>query len=307
MACYAITGGTGMIGMHLAKALRDRGDDVLIITRRVPHYDHEIQWDKNRGIAALHRLEGLRAVFNLTGAPIADRPWTKRRRQVLWNSRIAATDTILESLSRLDKGPEVFVGVGVLGVFGDRGDDILDEDEPSGTGFLADLAGAWQAAHLEADRVLNSRAAVLRMSIVLSHTGGAFPLMLRPFRYGIGGWLGNGRQFTSWISIRDTVGALLHLADKDECSGHFNGTTPNPIRNYEWCRALGHVLHRPVRTHAPKWALRGALGELADGIFLASVRAVPKKLLDSGYEFVDTDLVETFRWLIMQHQELSKK
>ena len=306
MACYAITGGTGMIGTHLAKALRERGDRVFVITRQVPHNDHEIQWDKNRGIINLHQLEGLRAVFNLTGAPIADRPWTKRRRQVLWNSRIAATDTILESLSRLDTPPEIFVGVGVLGVFGDRGDDILDEDEPAGTGFLADLAGAWQAAHLEARRVLDSRAAVLRMSIVLSHTGGAFPLMIRPFRYGIGGWLGNGRQFTSWISIRDTVGALLHLADNDECTGYFNGTVPNPVRNYEWCKTLGHVVHRPVRTHAPKWALRGALGELADGIFLASVRAVPKKLLDSGYPFVDTDLEETFRWLIKQHHELAK-
>ena len=142
--------------------------------------------------------------------------------------------------------------------------------------------------------------------MVLGPHGGAFPLMVKPFRY-VGGWLGNGKQYLSWISIRDTCGAILHLADTEGLSGCFNGSVPDPLRNKDWCRALGRVMHVPVVTHAPKWALRGALGELADGIFLASVRVRPTKLLLSGYQFIDPDPEPTFRWLLadMEHPPMT--
>lgn len=293
-----------MIGTHLAARLRARGDEVWILTRRDPKEEFHVQWDLSRGIQGLARLEGLDGVFNLTGAPIADRPWTKARREVLRDSRVAATESILASLAELDAPPRVFVGAGGLGLFGDRGDDVLEEDAGQGTGFLAELSQEWEEAHLAAAGVLGCRAAVLRMSIVLSHTGGAFPLMVLPFRYGMGGWLGNGRQYTSWISGRDAVAAYLFVAERDDLVGAFNATVPEPTPNKAWCKALGRALNRPVMTHAPKWALRGALGELANDLFLASVRAVPKRLLDAGFTFRDPEAEAAFRRLVAAQNDV---
>ncbi len=298
---YAIVGGTGTIGSWLAHVLRARGDEVWIVTRRLPRSEHEVQWDPTRGIHERGRLEGLDAIFNLAGAHIADRPWTRRRRQILVESRVNATEVLLESLARLDAPPRAYVGVGHIGLFGDRGDAVIDDDDPPASGFLAELAVAWEGAHLQAESI-GCRASVLRLCMVLAPHGGAFPLLVRPFRY-VGGWLGDGRQYISWMSIRDATAALIHLADTEGLSGGFNGSVPEPIRNRDWCRALGRVMHVPVVTHAPKWAIRGALGELADGIFLASLRVVPRKLLQSGFTFVDPDPEPTFRWLLaeMEH------
>ena len=298
MGRYAISGGRGMIGTELAGALRQRGDEALVLTRGRPRLPDEIRWDFSRGIQRVSRLEGLNTFFNLTGAPIAQRPWTRARRKRLWESRVTATEAMLRSLERLDTPPESFVGVGVLFVHGDCGDRVLDEDSPLGDGFLVELERAWEGANFEVGRALGCRVTVLRMAVVLAPNGGMFPLMLKPFRAGIGGWLGNGRQYTSWISIRDAIGALLHLADTPELEGVFNGTVPEAVRNYEWCSALARVLGSRVMAHAPKWAVRGALGELADDVFLASVRATPRRLLESGYQFKDTDPEQTFRWLV---------
>jgi uncharacterized protein (TIGR01777 family) len=288
-----------MIGTWLTRSLRDRGAEVLVLSRQKPRRADEIQWDPLKKVHKPERLDGLDAVFNLTGASIADRPWTKARRRTLRQSRVEATETLLQALEEVQRPPKVFIGVGHLGIYGERGDEVLDEPVAPGTGFLAELAQAWEEAHLGATR-LGCRAAVLRMSIVLSPTGGAFPLMVKPFRIGIGGWLGHGRQYTSWISIRDAVRAFEFLLDNETCEGAFNGTVPEPRPNKEWLKALGRVLHRPVLTHAPRWALRGALGELADNLFLASVRAVPRKLLDAGFEFQDTNAEATFEWLVSE-------
>jgi uncharacterized protein (TIGR01777 family) len=270
---------------------------VLILTRSAPSKPGEVQWHPTRGVVEPGRLDGVDAVVNLAGAPIADRPWTRARRRELRESRVLATEVLIESLAKRPKPPKVFVGVGHLGLFGDRGDDILDDDEPQGEGFLAELSASWERAQLSATR-LGARTSVLRMSIVLSATGGVFPLMVKPFRLGFGGWLGNGKQWTSWVSIRDATGALMHLLDDPRCSGAYNGTVPQPVRNKEWCRALGRALRRPVMTHAPKWALRGAIGDLADDLFLASLRPVPRRLQQAGYRFVDPEIEPTFRWLV---------
>jgi len=289
-----------MIGTWLARVLRERGDEVLIVTRSRPRRADHVQWDPLKKVHDADRLDGLDAVVNLTGAPIADRPWTRDRRRVLWESRVTATQTLFDALASRGRPPKVFVGAGGIGVYGDRGDSILDEYAAPGAGYLAELSAAWEQAQLDATKRLGARAAVLRMGIVLSPTGGAFPLMVKPFRVGLGGWLGNGRQYTSWISIRDCIGSFLHLIDHPGASGPFNGTVPEPIANKEWLKALGHVLHRPVITHAPKWALRGAFGELAEDLLLASVRAVPRKLVEQGYMFHDPHAEDAFQWLVAE-------
>lgn len=293
-----LIGGSGMIGTWLANTLRDRGDEVVTVSRFQPQSDDELGWTMSRGIADVRRLEGFDAVVNLTGAPIADRPWTKMRRRNLRESRIDATHVLLQSLARLDKPPKVYVGIGHLSYYGDRGETILDESDDIGEGFLADLSRDWEQAHLSATDVLGARSAVLRMAVSLSPTGGVFPLMMQPFRVGLGGWLGTGKQFLPWISIRDTVAAICFLLDRDGLSGVFNGCVPEPTRQKEWAKALGRALDRPVVRNAPRWALRGAFGELADTFFLASIRAVPRKLQQAGFRFQDTDAEATFRWLV---------
>jgi hypothetical protein len=280
----------------LARALEARGDVVWVVTRQKPTHPRQLHWDPARGLSSPASLEGLDGLFNLAGEPLATRPWTSRRRAALISSRVLATQTLLADLAQRQHHPRVYIGAGHLGFYGDGGDELLTEEAPRGRGFLADLAADWEAAHDRAS-LLGCRVAVLRMGLVLSPEGGALPLLVKPFRV-VGGWAGNGQQWTPWISIRDVVGSLLHLADQDLCQGAFNGTAPRPVRNREWCLGLGRALQRPVVTHAPKWALRGALGDLAEDLLLASVRAVPQKLLASGYTFVDPDPDETFRWMV---------
>lgn len=286
-----------MIGSWLVRALEARGDTALVLTRQDPRNDCQVQWDPKRGVQDKERLEGLDAVIHLTGAPIAARPWTKARRDELWSSRVDATAVLLDSLAELRDPPKAYVGAGGLGFYGDRGDQVLTEDDGPGTGFLSELAQGWEEAHFKA-RDLGCRTSVMRKSIVLSPSGGAFPLMVRPFSIGFGGWLGDGRQYMPWVSIRDTVQGYLLGVDHPELEGPVNLTVPSPAINKEWSKALGKALHRPVLTHAPKWALRGALGELAEDLFLASVRAEPGKLLTLGYEFIDADAESAFTWLV---------
>jgi len=295
----AITGGTGMMGTILADSLRNRGDEVFIIGRGASKGPRQIRWNPKRGIEGASVLDGLDTVFHLAGAPIADRPWTQSRRKVLRESRVDSAITLQRELAKLSRPPKTYIGVGSLGLFGDCGEQIVDDDATHGDGFLAELSRDWEDAHFGA-RSLGCRVAVLRMSIVLSPTGGAFPLMVKPFRLGIGGWLGNGKQYTSWISVRDAVAALIFLMDNENATGGFNGTAPESCRNKLWFKALGRVLNRPVLTHAPKWALRGALGDLADELFLASIRPVPRKLLQAGFKFQDHDIEQTFQWLISE-------
>jgi uncharacterized protein (TIGR01777 family) len=293
-----LIGGTGMLGTWLGNALRDRGDEVYVVTRQDPIDAHELNWSTSRGIADVRRLEGVDAVVNLLGAPIAERPWTRMRRRTLRESRIDATGVLLQSLARLDKPPRTYVGVGHLGYYGARGEQMLDESSEPGEGFLAELARDWEAAHLRAHDALGARVAVLRLAVALSPTGGVFPLMVQPFRVGLGGWLGDGRQFLPWLSVRDTTAALRFLLDREDLSGIFNGCVPEPTRQKEWARALGRALNKPVLSNAPKWALRGALGDLADELYLASIRALPQRLTRAGFQFGDTDAEATFRWLV---------
>lgn len=294
----AITGGTGMIGRALRAALEARGDEVVVLTRGRPAAPHEAQWSHSRGVLDLSVLHGVEAVVHLSGAPIAARPWTRARRAELYESRVDAARALLGSLQLVDAQVHTFLGPGGLGYFGDRGDEWLDDESVPGAGFLAELAQTWERSHLATAEALGARGGVLRMSVVLDPFEQTFPIALQPFRLGIGGWLGDGSQYFPWITTRDCVAAFLHVLDTPSISGGINATAPVPSTNREWSEAFGRALERKVRTHAPEWVLRGAFGEFADGLFLSSVRAVPRKLTDSGFIFQDADVDTAFRWLV---------
>lgn len=284
-----IPGGTGLIGRAVGEALRARGDEVIVLTRQASRRPDHVRWDPSRGVP-VRALEGVDAVFHLVGAPLATRPWTQARREVLRASRIDATRALAASLERLDAPPRHWIGVSTIGRFGDCGDRWVTPDTPRGTGFLAQLAEDWEQAQQAAAARLDARIAWVRLGTVLTARGGVLPLLLPPFRHGFGGWIGDGSQYTPWIGMDDAVGALLHLLDDPAARGAFHGVSPEPILHRAWCEAIGEAVGRPVRGPVQGWAVRGALGELADALLLASVRTRPARLVDRGYRFREPDL-----------------
>lgn len=295
-----ISGGSGLIGGVLAESLRSRGDEVWILTREERDEEGWIHWNTSKGIVPLRTAEGMDAIVHLVGAPLAARAWTPRRRALLRESRIRSTEVIGASLARLDAPPRHWVGVGTLGLFGHRGASWIDDDDAPGEGFLADLGREWEEVQHSAAREVGARSAVLRMGVVLSARGGVVPPLLTPFRYGFGGWLGDGEQYTPWLAMDDAVGALTHLLDHEGCEGGFNGNVPEPVVLREWCEAFGQAVGKKVRGPAPTWAVRGALGELADALILSSLRARPRKLLESGYRFSQPELLPLLREIVAE-------
>lgn len=239
-------------------------------------------------------MEGADAVVHLNGANVADGRWTAARKQVLRSSRVDSTRVLVDSLARLEQKPRVFVSASAVGYYGNRGEEILSESKNNGTGFLALLARDWEA---EAQRAAQSgiRTVIMRFGVIFAREGGALPQMVRPFRLGVGGRLGRGEQWMSWIALDDAVNAILLAIESSECHGPVNVVAPRPVRNAEFAEIVGRVLHRPAVLPAPAFALRLALGEMADALLLASQRAIPERLLQAGYSFKFGDVESALR------------
>jgi uncharacterized protein (TIGR01777 family) len=284
----AVVGATGLIGTRLVAALRDRGDEVVPLSRGgdevagVPG----TRWDPAEGPLAPAVLEEVGAVVNLAGAPIQGGRWTASRKRLLWDSRVATTQRLVESLRGRDGS--VLVSASAVGYYGPSGDEMLAEDAPAGTDFLADLAAAWEAAALAAARD-GVRVAISRTGLVLAREGGLLPVIARPVRLFVGGPLGDGRQWQPWIHADDQIGMLLTAIDDDRVQGPFNATAPEPVRQRELAKALGRVLGRPAVVPTPAFAIRIVMGEMAE-IALCGQRAVPSAMRALGYEFAYEDL-----------------
>ena len=279
-----VTGSSGLMGGALVAEARRRGHDVMPLVRRPPR-PGEAQWDPVSGWIDARALDGADAVVNLAGAGIGDRRWSAARRDVVFSSRVESTTLLAGTLAGLDHPPRVLLSGSAVGFYGDRGDEKLTEDSPPGTGFLAELCMAWEGATEAADRS-GIRVVVWRSGVVLSAAGGALGRMLPLFRLGLGGVLGDGSQWLSWISERDAVNAMLFALDDDRVRGPVNGCAPNPVTNREFTRTLGHLLHRPAVAAVPRAALGAVLGrQLAAEMPLASQRAMPSRLVVAGYRF----------------------
>ncbi|RLV08400.1 TIGR01777 family protein [Streptomyces griseocarneus] len=279
----AITGSTGLIGSALARSLVADGHGVVRLVRRPPTGGDEVRWDPKRQWVDADGLAGCDGVVHLAGAGVGDHRWTAAYKKEIRDSRVLGTAALAEALASLDTPPRVLVSGSAIGVYGDTGDRRIDEDAPPGRGFLADVCQEWEAATGPAAEA-GVRTVLARTGLVVSRDGGAWAKLFPLFRFGLGGRMGSGRQYWSFIALHDHVAALRHLLDTESLSGPVNLTAPEPVTNREVTAAMGRVLHRPTLCTAPAPALRLALGEMA-GDVLASQRVVPRRLLDSGFAF----------------------
>jgi uncharacterized protein (TIGR01777 family) len=293
----AVTGASGLIGSTLVRRLREDGHQVQQLVRRTPRTEDEHRWDPQHRQIDPRVLADVDAVVNLAGAPIRPRPWTKAYKERLLTSRLDSTATISEGLAAaVAADPDrarVLINASGIGYYGDTGDRPITEDAPPGEDFLARLCVHWEAATAPAADA-EVRVAMLRTGLVIGRGAMLMQVLGFTFRLGLGGRLGSGRQYWPWISLRDEVGAIVHLLSAD-VSGPVNLAAPTPVTNAEFTRALGRVVHRPTVLPVPAFALSLALGEFGRSSVLGGQRAVPAKLLDSGYTFADTDLEQALR------------
>jgi len=300
-----MSGASGLVGSALVPFLESRGYRVTRLVRHKPRNESELQWNPTRTIPT-QLVSGFDAVIHLSGENIAGR-WTEQKKCRIRESRVFSTEFLAQAVAKADLPPSTFICASAIGYYGNRGGEILTEDSPSGEGFFPEVCREWEGAGEPAsDRSI--RVVNLRTGIVLSRDGGALKQMLFPFHLGLGGRVGDGKQWWSWIHIDDLVSAVHHiLSDSRERAGPasspvligpVNMTAPNPVTNAEFTRVLAHKLKRPARLPAPAFALRLVFGELADEGLLASTRVLPKKLIESGFEFKYPELADALNDLL---------
>jgi len=277
----ALTGASGLLGTRLYPAFARAGYRVLPLVRRAPRAG-EAAWDPLHGTLDLGGLAGVTAAVHLAGESIAAGRWTEQVKHRIRESRTRGTRLLAESLARLTPRPSVLVSASAIGIYGDRGDEILTEESPLGHDFLAATGREWEAATAPAFDT-GIRVVRLRFGIVLAREGGALPRMVRPFRFGVGGPIGSGRQWMSWVAIEDLVAVVLQALTDTRMDGPINVVAAEPVRNADFARALGRVLHRPALLPAPAFALRFLFGEMADTALLASQRVLPARLSALGF------------------------
>ncbi len=291
----AVTGASGLVGSTLVPLLTTGGHQVTRLVRGNPS-EGEVAWNPHETFDA-SSLDGVDAVVHLAGENIAASRWSPQVKQRIYDSRVQGTRALCESLAAMNAPPKVLVCASAIGIYGDRGDEELDETSAPGTGFLADVARDWEAATQPA-REAGIRVVHLRFGVILSPRDGALAKMLLPFKLGGGGRVGSGKQYWSWISIDDAAGAIHHALMTESLTGPVNAVAPHAVTNLEFTKTLGHVLRRPTFLPVPAFAARLALGEMVDALLLASIRVRPGQLEQSGYQFRQPTLEGALRHLL---------
>jgi uncharacterized protein (TIGR01777 family) len=284
-----VTGSTGLIGSTLVTNLRADGHDVRRLVRHAPRAADETQWHPSSGFLEPSVVDGVDAVVHLSGAGIGDHPWTDDNKKVIRDSRVQGTTAIASAVASAASPPRALISGSAVGFYGDTGEEVFDETCPSGEGFLASVVREWEAASAPAAdagvRVVN-----IRTGVVLSADGGLLKQMLPIFKLGLGGRLGSGRQWMSWVSIADHIAAMRHLIAADDLRGPVNVTAPEPVRNKDFTKSLARAVHRPAIAIVPSVALKAALGGFAEEGALVSQRVVPARLEAAGFDFTFADV-----------------
>jgi uncharacterized protein (TIGR01777 family) len=288
-----------MLGTALRESLGGCGATVLQLLRRPPNAPNQFQWDPLSAAELPHpeAFENLTAAIHLSGANLADKRWDTAYKRELVRSRVASTRALAASLAKLSSPPKMLLVASAVGIYGSRGEEMLDETSRPGQGFFPELCQLWESA-AEAAQSAGISVLHLRFGMVLAPGQGALAHLLPPFRMGLGGRIGNGQQYISWVSLPDVVGAVMFLLEKEGASGAYNVTSPNPITNAQFTRLLAAQLHRPAFFSVPAFAARIALGEMADEALLASTRAYPARLTAAGYQFAHPSLVHALPALL---------
>ena len=292
-----VSGSTGLIGSALTRALARRGDDVVpLVRRRVAPGEQALAWDPEQGTIDGAGLEGTDAVIHLAGENVFGR-WSPAKKQRIYDSRVKGTRLVSDALAGLHRHPATLLAASAIGYYGDRGDEPVTEESAPGEDFLAHVARDWESATAVATRA-GIRVVNMRMGVVLTTTGGALSKMLPAFRLGLGGRVGSGNQYLSWIALADVLNAILHLLEKADLVGPVNMTAPAPITNREFARALGKVLGRPAVVTVPAFALRMAFGTEGAAMLQSGQRVLPKRLVASGFHFSCKDVETALRYLL---------
>ncbi len=282
-----ITGGTGFIGTPLSHELRNSGHKVVVTTRRPSDSKEKLIWNPPALIPS-KVISGFDAVINLAGEPVAPGRWTKKRKELIMSSRINTTRSLVESIKKAAFKPKVLISASAIGYYGDHGDEYVAEDTPPASDFLARVCKAWEAEAVKAQE-LGIRVVLIRIGGVLESDGGALPKMMTPFKLFLGGTIGSGKQWFSWIHRDDVAGIIKYALENESVSGPVNAVSPNAVTNKEFSSALGKTLHKPSWLAVPAFVIKLTLGELGS-MLLTGQRVMPEKILKSGYNFKYQDL-----------------
>lgn len=279
-----IGGSHGLVGTALIRSLETDGHEIFRLVRHAPKSQTEVEWSPDRYSIALARIEGFDAVINLAGESIADGRWTDDKKRRIRESRVKGTKLLGDALANLTVPPKTFISASAIGYYGNRGDEILSETSSPGADFLAHVCTEWEEATALAKekgiRVVNTR-----FGIILDAKGGALAKMLAPFRMGVGGKIGSGKQWMSWIALADVVGGIKFALAHDSIRGPVNFVAPNPVTNAEFTKALGHALSRPTLFPIPAFGVKLLFGEMGEALLLGGQRVEPKQLMSEGYQF----------------------
>ncbi len=294
-----ITGASGLVGGELIPVLQAKGHEIFKVSRKPAKNDNEIQWDAYEGFEdeEFAKLKGMDAVVHLAGESVGNSNWDEEKKRRIRESRVKGTRTLVDALKRLDDPPKVLISASAIGFYGNRGDEILTEGSKPGEGFFPEVCEEWEN---EGDKARDFGARVVhpRIGVVLSKKGGALEKMLTPFKFGVGGTIGSGEQWMSWIAIDDLVKIIVFAIENESLEGAVNATSPNPVQNEEFTDTLGKVLHRPTILPVPSFGVKLLFGEMGETLLLEGNRVIPKKLEDTGFEFDFPNLEDAFRHVL---------
>ncbi len=284
-----ITGASGLIGQALQKSFTEKGYEMLLASRKEPKDDQHIQWSIEDGFTNPEKLEGIDVVVHLAGENVSGLRWTDEKKKAILDSRVLGTRNVVDAISKLKNRPKTFIASSAIGFYGDRGDEEVTESSAAGDTFLSDVSKQWEAESRRAEDA-GIRTVLLRTGIVLSKDGGALASMLTPFKLGVGGVVGSGKQWMSWISLDDEIAIINYAIENENVRGAVNAVSPNPVTNHDFTKTLGEVLYRPTFLPLPAFAIGMIFGEMGEALLLASTKVLPKRLKDAGFEFKYTDL-----------------
>lgn len=294
-----VTGASGLVGGELIPTLKAKGHEIYKLSRKAAKAPDEIQWDAFEGFAEREKakLEGFAAVIHLAGDNIAEGNWTEEKKKSIKESRVTGTRTLVDAFRKTGNPPKIFISASATGFYGNRGDEILTEESAAGTGFLPEICQEWEN---EANRAKDFGARVVtpRIGIVLAKEGGALAKMLTPFKFGVGGTIGSGKQWMSWIALDDLIRVIHFVLEKENLRGAVNTTAPNPATNEEFTNTLGKVVSRPTILPVPSFGIKLLFGEMGERLLLEGARVLPEKLENAGFEFKFPDLENALKHIL---------